>query len=146
MKGRVRLSTRTPAATGIAAAAIWPTSFGKADSPRTSSTTPTAAIAIAPSKIERLSPSLGSQIQPAASTATRIASPERRGIGLRCRPRGFGRAIAPPRRAGRVRLLELRDGAERPRDQRRGVAWVEDPDRRCALAQLQRRRIGEDLE
>jgi hypothetical protein len=25
------LSTRTPAATGIAAAAIWPTSFGKAD-------------------------------------------------------------------------------------------------------------------
>ena len=41
----MRLSTRTPARTGISAAAIWPISFGSAGRPRTSSTTPTAAIA-----------------------------------------------------------------------------------------------------
>ena len=55
-----------------------------------SSSTPTAAIATAPIRIQRLWVSPGSQIQPAASTATRIARPERRGIGLSCRLRAFG--------------------------------------------------------
>ena len=47
-KGKVKLSTVTPAETGITTATVWPSSFGAAGRSKTSSRTPTQAIAIAP--------------------------------------------------------------------------------------------------
>jgi len=101
MNGRVSTSGLTPAATGMLAAAIWPSSFTSAGRSKMSSRAPTMATATAPSRIAVVSLLPGNQIQPAISIPARIASPDMRGVATTCWLRGPGSSIAPTRTAKR---------------------------------------------
>ena len=98
-KGSVKLSTVTPEATGMIAAAICPSSLRPAGRSTRSSMTPTAVITIAPARIALVSWSHGRKIVPPIRTAARTAIPPSFGVGTSCRLRSLGTSIAPIPRA-----------------------------------------------
>ncbi|MEZ5074489.1 MAG: hypothetical protein R2691_06610 [Solirubrobacterales bacterium] len=97
--GSVKTSTVTPAETGMTAATTWPTSFRSGGRSKMSSIIPTIEITIAPARIARVCSSQGRKIAPEAQTATRIAIPDRRGVGTTWRLRSLGWSMAPIRHA-----------------------------------------------
>jgi hypothetical protein len=97
--GSVNASTRTPAATGIAAAAICPISFRPGGSSRTSSIAPTRPISSAPPRMPRVSAFIGMNATAETSNPARIANPPSSGTGESWRLRSRGRSTAPTRTA-----------------------------------------------
>ncbi len=101
--GSVNDSTRTPAATGMAAAAIWPASFTAGGRSYRSSSAPTsisqqrAAQDAACLAVERQEDEEAGDETPA-----RIATPPRLGTGASWRSRSRGMSIAPTRTASRA--------------------------------------------
>src|SRR3954464_11925249 len=108
MNGSVKVSTRTPARTGIIAAATWPTSFANGGRSQMSSAVPTSAATTAPIAIPRVcsstarSPNSGRNSSPATAIPARIARPPRLGVGSSLRPRSRGMSMARMRRASRA--------------------------------------------
>src|SRR3954470_875961 len=108
MNGSVKVSTRTPARTGIIAAATWPTSFANGGRSQMSSAVPTSAATTAPIAIPRVcsstarSPNSGRNSSPATAIPARIARPPRLGVGSSLRPRSRGMSMAPMLRASRA--------------------------------------------
>src|SRR6185312_15516399 len=97
--GKVKWSTQTPNAQGIAAAATCPPSFGSGASPRKSSTAPTTHATAAPRRIPRISPERSRKASDGTRIPRKIASPPRRGIGRLLSRLASGWSTTPRSRA-----------------------------------------------
>ena len=106
-KGSVMLVTSTPAATGMAAATIWPASLTAGGRSKRSSSAPTSAMTTAPARIpfnrSDVGPPKSRNRAELTSTPPSIASPPSSGVDPRAEARArVGRSTAPTRRASRA--------------------------------------------
>ena len=102
-KGSVMLVTSTPAATGIAAATIWPASLTPGGRSKRSSRAPTSAMTTAPARMplsrSDVGPPRSRNRAELTSTPPSIARPPSSGVDPAPRPRSLGWSTAPTRRA-----------------------------------------------